>query len=288
MEETLQQVLTELRELRHEFQILKKSTLSSRKMIESMLRRRGVHEVKYTSGEHTLLPPDCSKSAEDELYRLMKKYSFRIFLRDLIRHLDHLSPKHLTKYCSENIAQEYLEILVNHHMLRQLAAWQYQFTSRNVTDFGDTLEWFVAEVMKREFDSPATWGNRLKNNYAGGDYDVICAVEGRLIYIEVKSSPPKHIDISEVTAFMNRVQSLRPDVAIFLEDTHLRMKDKLAVMFEEEMWRRYGKQAEQEYPVRRFHDEIFTINNILFISNTKPDLITNLEVCLKQILAAGF
>ncbi len=145
----------------------------------------------------------------------------------------------------------------------------------------------MAKVMQREFASPATWGNRLKNSDVGGDYDVIACVEGHFAYIEVKSSPPKHIDIPEVKAFIDRVQTLRPDFAIFLEDTHLRMKDKLAMMFEEEMRQRYGKQANQDYPVRRLHEEIFSINNIIFITNTKPDLIINIGTCLKHFFARG-
>ena len=145
----------------------------------------------------------------------------------------------------------------------------------------------MANVMKREFASPASWGIRLKNSNAGGDYDVIASVEGRFIYIEVKSSPPKHIAISEVRAFVDRVQNLRPDFAIFLEDTHLRMKDKLVVMFEEEMRRRYGESAQQEYPVQRLHNEIFSINNIIFISNTKPGIVSNIGICLKHFFARG-
>jgi hypothetical protein len=58
-------------------------------------------------------------------------------------------------------------------------------------------------------------------------------------------------------------------------------------MFEEEMRQRYGKQAEQDYPVRRLHDEIFSIKNVIFITNTKPDLITNIGICLKHFFARG-
>ncbi len=119
--------------------------------------------------------------------------------------------------------------------------------------------------------------------------NVLCRMEkkraDRFGYIEVKSSPPQHIDIPEIRSFVNRVQSLRPDMAIFFEDTHLRMKDKLVVMFEEEMQRRFGKEARQHYPGQRLHDEIFSINKILFLSNTKPGLTANLRICLRHHLA---
>jgi hypothetical protein len=217
----------------------------------------------------------------------MKKYSFRIFLRDLITHSQNLTPEVLTKYCSEHVAQQYLATLLHHNILHRSSPSCYTFTEGTNPKFGDTLEWFVAKVIEREFASPASWGNLLKNSDTGGDYDVIASIEGRFAYIEVKSSPPKHIDISEVRAFVERVQNLRPDFAIFLEDTHLRMKDKLAVMFEDEMQRRYGKSAQQNYPVERLHNEIFSINNIIFITNTKPTLVSNIGICLKHFFARG-
>jgi hypothetical protein len=287
MENTLQLILSELQKLRKELHELRQLLFPDQQFVEAMLRRRGFLVVKYTPTEHLVLPPDCSKDTEDEFYRLMKKYSFRIFLRDLITYSQNPRPELLTRYCSEHAAQQYLSTLLHHNILRQDSPPGYTFTSGAVPFFGDTLEWFVAHVMKKEFDSPASRGIRLKNSDAGGDYDVIASVEGRFVYIEVKSSPPKHIDIPEVSAFVDRVQNLRPDFAIFLEDTHLRMKDKLAVMFEEEMQRRYGESARQEYPVRRLHNEIFTINNVIFISNTKPDIVSNIGICLKHFFARG-
>lgn len=287
MEQILQQILEEFQELRKEMQELKQFLHPDQQFVEAMLRRRGFSIVKYAPPERLVLPLDCSKDAEDEFYRLMKKYSFRIFLRDLIAYSQNPRPELLTRYCSEQTTRQYLSTLLYHNILHQDSSSGYTFTTGVVPFFGDTLEWFVANVMKREFASPASWGIRLKNSAAGGDYDVIASVEGRFVYIEVKSSPPKHIDIPEVRTFVDRVQNLRPDCAIFLEDTHLRMKDKLVVMFEEEMLRRYGESAQQEYPIRRLHNEIFSIKNVIFISNTKPGIVSNIGVCLKHFFARG-
>src|SRR6266542_752765 len=55
-----------------------------------------------------------------------------------------------------------------------------------------------------------------------------------------QSSPPRHIDQKHVAAFFDRLEALRPDMAIFLEDTKLRMEDKLVKMFEVEVVRRLG------------------------------------------------
>lgn len=287
MERTLQQILSELHRLREELQELKQFVLPGQQIVEAMLRRRGFSTVKHTPREDLVLPPGCSKEAEDEFYRLMKKYSFRIFLRDLITYCHAPKPELLTRYCSKRTVQDYLSTLLQYNILRQISSSRYEFTGSHIPRFGDTLEWFVAKVMQREFSCPASWGNLLKNSDTGGDYDVITSVEGHFAYIEVKSSPPKHIDIPEVRAFVDRVQTLQPDFAIFLEDTHLRMKDKLVVMFEQEIQRRYGESAQQGYPVRRLHNEIFSINNIIFITNTKPDIVSNIGICLKQFFARG-
>ena len=285
MEDIIQHLLREIEALRQELQEYQRCSPSNRSTIEAMLRRRGIQEVKYASANYLLLPKSPSKDAEDELYHLMQKYSFRIFARDLITYIDHATPQRLARYCSEEVAREYLAILIQHQIVRQTREGAYQLTNPQVINFGDTLEWFVAQVMQREFDAPAIWGIRFKHHEIGGDYDVLSAVEGRLTYIEVKSSPPKHIEMSEVAAFLDRVHNLRPDIAIFLEDTHLRMKDKLAQMFAAEMRRRAGKSAEQDYPVQRLHDEIFTIQRRLFLTNTKPDVNANLRICLKYALA---
>lgn len=286
MEDIVQRFFREIQALRHKVELAERySPLSSRGIIEAMLRRRGFLEIKYPSGDDLLLPQKHTKKAKDVLYHLMQKYSFRIFARDLITHIDDIAPEHLTRYCSEEVAQNYLATLMQHRLLRQTQEGAYQFPNQHAINFGETLEWFVAQVIEREFASPAIWGACFKHDDISGDYDVLCAVEGRLTYIEVKSSPPKHIEMSEVIAFMNRVQHLRPDVVIFLEDTHLRMKDKLAGMFTEEMRRRYGSLAEKDLSVQRLHGEIFTIQRRLFITNTKPDLISNLRICLKHALA---
>ena len=62
----------------------------------------------------------------------------------------------------------------------------------------------------------------------GGDLDVVAAAEGRLLYLEMKSSPPKHLAQDEVAAFFRRVRALRPHVAIFVMDTALRLSDKVS------------------------------------------------------------
>ena len=80
---------------------------------------------------------------------------------------------------------------------------------------------------------PRSGGSGSTISQAGGDYDVLSWVERNLLYLEVKSSPPKHIEGIEIGAFLDRIEALMPNFAILLVDTELRMKDKLVPLFEE-------------------------------------------------------
>jgi hypothetical protein len=150
--------------------------------------------------------------------------------------------------------------------------------------FGPTLEWFIAEVFKREFSSPAIYGVSVKKTPSGGDYDVIAAWNQKLVYVEVKSSPPKGVELNEISSFFSRMDDLLPEVAILFNDTQLRMKDKLVVMFEEELEKRYGRNSKTVYPVERLVEELFHVRNQLFIVNSKKDVVENFQRCLNNYL----
>jgi len=142
-------------------------------------------------------------------------------------------------------------------------------------------------MFKREFASPSIYGVKLKKTSSGGDYDVIAAWNQRLVYVEVKSSPPKGIETSEISTFFSRLEDLLPDVAFLFNDTQLRMKDKLVVMFEEELEKRHGKKAKTLYPVERLIDELFHVQNRIFIVNSKKDIAENFKICLRHHLQYG-
>jgi hypothetical protein len=62
------------------------------------------------------------------------------------------------------------------------------------------------------------------------------------------------------------------------------MKDKLVVMFEEELEKRYGRNSKTLYPVERLIGELFHVQNHLFIVNSKKDVAGNFQYCLKHYL----
>lgn len=238
--------------------------------LPQLLRRRGFRIYKKEPQDDLLLPPEGSR---DEFYGLLHKYSFRLFLRDVIKHQRGFTVDQVARYATVRVTRAYAEELVRMGVAVCKAA-RYSLVRRAITSFGPTLEWYVAEVFRREFGADAVWGVKFKRPRVGGDYDVIAKFDGSLVYVEVKSSPPKQIYDSEIEAFLDRVEDLAPAVAIFFMDTELRMKDKLVPMFEAALRKR---SEQQPPPVLRMERELFQIRDRIFIVNAKESIIGNLE-----------
>jgi hypothetical protein len=242
--------------------------------LRQALRRRGL-VLKDELHGGCVLPR--AAAAQAEFYRLLRHYSFRLFLRDVIKHRDAFSLVDLVRYCSPATARRYLEWLLQQHIVRHSGrAFRLASEARS---FGPTLEWFVAAALEREYGIPCACNVRLDAARGGGDYDVIGFQEGACVYVETKSSPPRNIECRQVRAFFDRLDTLRPQLAIFVNDTQLRMGDKIAVLFAEELQRRFGRGARQ-FPLERLTGELFVIGGRLFIANSDPDLVGNLGICL--------
>jgi hypothetical protein len=246
------------------------------------LARRGFRCFPGKQEPLLLLP--AVKRCGDEFYRYLKKYSFRLFLRDVIKHRQLFSLDDLLRYCSRRSAEEYLRFLVRAGVVFPLGGSRFRLKNSRISSFGETLEWFVCQILEKEFYLPSLCGFRVKQNRGGGDFDVVALMEGSLIYIETKSSPPKNIEQHDIRTFFDRLEVLAPDLAIYLEDTQLRMTDKIAVMFETELQERIGPSWRRKCPLSRLGREIFGVEDRLFLTNSDPDLITNLGFCLGRYL----
>jgi hypothetical protein len=239
-----------------------------------LLKRRGFTIYKKEPSEDLLVPV---RKFQAGYYRMMHKYSFRLLLRDVIKHQEQFTLEQVTRYATPSITKEYLDYLLSVKLLQKKTKG-YVLAKGPVKSFGETLEWYIAEMFKREFGSETVWGVKFKRPKVGGDYDVIAKFDSALFYVEVKSSPPKQIYDSEIVAFLDRVEDLAPEIAVFLMDTELRMKDKIVPMFEKELARR------SPYPpaVTRMERELFTIRDRIFIVNAKEDIVRNLQKVLSR------
>jgi hypothetical protein len=72
------------------------------------------------------------------------------------------------------------------------------------------------------------------------------------------------------------VNDLSPEISIFFVDTELRMKDKIVLMFEEELKERYPEPPK----VTRMEKELFQILDKIFIINAKDSIAANIEKVL--------
>jgi hypothetical protein len=273
--------------LSKEIETIKAISLEDPSSVESMLKMRGIKVFRKNPTERLFFPPDLTPLYKNQFYEMMKKYSFRLVLRDMIQHQDRFRIQDLTHYCSSRVAQGYCDLLGEMGAILEDEAGRYRTRVSPLHSFGPTLEWFIGEMFKREFASPAIYGVSVKKTPSGGDYDVIASWNRRLVYVEVKSSPPKGVEPSEVKTFFLRIDDLLPEVAILFNDTQLRMKDKLVVMFEAELERKYGRESKTLHPVERLVEELFHVQHRLFIVNSKKDVAENFHICLKDYLRYG-
>ena len=276
-----------LEELTEEIESIRAISTEGTPSVEGLLKMRGIRVFKKDPLDRLFFPNDLPPQDQIRFYEMMKRYSFRLVLRDMIKNQDGFSIRDLTRYCSSKVVRQYCQILYDMGVIIKSGRARYQTGVRPLYSFGPTLEWFIAEMFKREFASPALYGVSVKKTPSGGDFDVIASWNQKLVFVEVKSSPPRGVEQTEVSTFFSRLEDLLPDVAILFNDTQLRMKDKLVVMFEEELKRRYGEESQKRYPVERLMGELFHIEHRLFIVNSKKDVVENFGVCLRDYLRYG-
>jgi hypothetical protein len=272
----------QLKELRQKVAQL---MLDSRGGINNAIKARGMQVYRQDPLDDLIFSPDASGAVLTSLYQLLRHYAFRLFLRDVIGKKGAFHAEGLMKYSPVEIAQHYISALCELKLAQAIGDGTFRLLKPLLPSFGPTLEWFVAQMFQREFASPAIYGVRFKETPSGGDYDVIALWEGQLIYVEIKSSPPRGIERGEIGSFLARISDLLPDIAFLFNDTQLRMKDKIVPMFEEELYARYGANSAAKFPVHRLVDELFHINHRLYVVNSKRDAIVNFTLCLRDFLS---
>ncbi len=264
----------EVQSLRNEIKRLRKSLSELTPSLDVLLKRRGFRIYKKEPSEDLLLP---AKEFQNGFYELLKKYSFRLFLRDVIKQQNFFRLENVTRYATSEVTKDYLEYLRKVGLVEKVPDG-FRLSLRPIKSFGETLEWFMSEIFKVEFAAEAIWGIKFKRPRVGGDYDLIAKVDGSILYMEIKSSPPKQIYQKEITAFFDRLYDFLPEIGIFFVDTELRMKDKIVPMFEEELNMRYVRPPK----IVRIEKELFQIGDKIFIINAKDSIAANIEKVLSR------
>lgn len=274
--------------------------------LQRMCRGRGLVIGRINPPEDLLLPP--SGSAEDRLLfkNLLDHYAARLILKEILKSESlaqwNKSRRSVERFCEPQALEGFLEAFARLGVIRQGGVGQFPSPWTPVKSIGPTYEWYVSRVFSDDFGCPSAWGVRFAGMPAGGDHDVIASVSGRFLYLEAKTAPPKHIEKPETSAFIRRLYDMTPDIAIFHNDTHLRMKDKIIPMLEEAITSlREGSSVQgkkrsrvhasifdgPEAQFERLEREIFHLDSCVYVVNSKPDLKRNLQVILRHHFHEG-
>ena len=243
-----------------------------------MLMRRGFRPV--TTQPDLPFPQDLENETADRLVEYLGHYAFRLFLRGAIRMPEGFAPKETTRYLTSAQAREYARALVDLGLAEAQPGGRYRLLWP-ADSFGGTLEWYVARELRRRCALDVVSGVKLQVRGTGGDFDVVAAGEGKLIYLELTSSPPKNLSTTEVAAFFGRLWLLRPHIGLFVVDTALRLSDKILPMLLAEMERQSGRPAA---PPRQVGRELWALTPHLYAVNGRRDLVAN--IC--RAIAEGF
>ncbi|MBP1717418.1 MAG: hypothetical protein H6Q43_856 [Deltaproteobacteria bacterium] len=255
--------------------------------LKGMLRRRGLAIFRFNPQNHLLLPPVRTEEVQTRFYDLFKKYSFRLFLREVLSQVGSFRVADVVRYSSPDTGRKYLQVLTEIGMVERLAGSDYRLLDHPPVSLGPTLEWFMAEVFRKEFSCPALYGLRCKGTRFGGDFDVVSAMESRLIYMEVKSSPPKNIEGDEVHEFCSRLEDLQPHLAFFFVDTELRLKDKIVPLFEAEREAAGYPKPDGTGRMEKIGDEIFFLKPDLYLLGSKRSIAGNMALCFRHFFTSA-
>ncbi len=243
----------------------------------AMLARRGLRPEK-TSGDVPFIQP-LDELLADRLARWLGHYAFRLFLRGAILKPEGFLPSETTRYLTKAQSRNYAEALVNLGLAERIPRSRYRLKWA-ARSFGGTLEWYVGRELERRFGFDVATGVKLHVRGAGGDLDVVAAAEGKLVYMELKSSPPKNLAASELAAFCDRLGLLHPDVSLFVIDTALRLSDKVLPMLAKELTLRgYGALMP-----KRIGAQLWALTPHIYAVNGSRDLMANIG----KAIAAGF
>jgi hypothetical protein len=243
-----------------------------------MLRRRGLDPRPSAPDLPFRAEPDPGFA--EVIAGRLSHYAFRLFLRGAILHPAGFTPAQATRYLPAAKLRAMAEDCVALGLAERLPRGRYRLV-RRARSFGGTLEWWLARELERRLGLVVAFGVRSGASGVGGDLDVVAAGEGKLLYLETKSSPPKHVTKVEIVAFLRRVRAVRPDVALFVVDTALRLSDRILPMFAEAL-ARGGKQAAP----RRIFRETWAITPHLYAVNAREDLVENVCRAIAEGLRA--
>jgi hypothetical protein len=215
-------------------------------------------------------PTDLPEPLADQLADRLSHYAFRLFLRGAILAGGPFRAGEVTRYVGATEAGRMAAVLERMGLADPAGAGRHRL-SHPARSFGGVLEWWVGRELARRLCADVATGVRSGAPGVGGDLDLVAAIEGKLLYVELKSSPPKHVSREELRAFVARVRALRPHLAILAVDTALRLRDKVLPDL--------ARLLPGAAPVRLLRENYRVVPH-LYAVNARQDLIENLCIAV--------
>jgi len=138
--------------------------------IENTLKRRGYIYSDEGRVDQVILP--SSRSDIDRSFRYMARRTFRNILKKVATKKRDIQQGDFAAECSQTKLLKYFTFFENSGILRKDTPSSFCL-ARDASDFGHTLEWYVAELFKKELRCTAAWNVRVKDISLGGDFDVL-------------------------------------------------------------------------------------------------------------------
>ncbi|MBI5512558.1 MAG: hypothetical protein HY909_02255 [Deltaproteobacteria bacterium] len=249
----------------------------------AMLARRGFHSTR-TRPDLPWDPAGLSEDAAERVWDALRHYALRLLLRGAIQRPEGFAPEDATRFLGARHAEALASELVELGLAVEAPPGRYRLV-HPPDSFGGTLEWFVGRALERTLGFSVAVGVKFHAPGVGGDLDVVAAAEGKLVYLELKSSPPKHLKPAEVGAFFDRVRCLRPHVSLFVVDTALRLGDRVLPMLLEAAAPGRDPALGPLAP-RRVERELWALTPHVYVVNAKPDLVANVARAIAEGFAA--
>ncbi|MBI4838903.1 MAG: hypothetical protein HY806_07160, partial [Nitrospirae bacterium] len=124
--------------LKKEIKRLRRVIRSITPDLKTMLSRRGFYIYKKESKDDLLVPSNTALLRQ--FYAHLKKYSFRLFLRDVIKYQESFSVKDVARYAAEEVTRQYIGFLIKAHLAESIKDNQerYHLIKRPIKSFGET------------------------------------------------------------------------------------------------------------------------------------------------------
>jgi hypothetical protein len=178
--------------------------------ISRLLRQRG-HEVTSEGRKRNILLPatdnqELLQAFETVLYNLMRRDGVRKALRDWA---------YDNRSSSNAAALQNIESYIN--LCRRFGDWSNNTSAANQTRYTATFEWYVSELLRREFSARASgFSIRLKDAAPEDEFDCIALLDAGLVFVECKTG--KSDLYEEIAKFVRRDLELDAVYSFFVFD----------------------------------------------------------------------